>query len=119
MSLFISGLNDLLKAFKRQPDGDRSAFCLDFRTNVLYNENMESEEFPLTLTRGELEAFNEFWLSITPKDRQILDDLLTTAKKRPAAVDQLGRPIPYQAYLLGLLIEEHKEVIRLRQMLEA
>ena len=79
---------------------------------------MERKQAPLNLTQKELLFFNDYWKTLDPTDRQVLDEILTNATGDHPVVDPNGRPIPYQTYLLSLLIEEHKEVIRLRRALE-
>ena len=91
---------------------------LDSRTHVLYNSSVEPWQIPLSITRSELEAFNQYWQSLSPPDRQLLAELLAAASQRQASVDSSGRPLPYQTYLLSLLIEERKELLRLRRLLD-
>lgn len=80
---------------------------------------MESSSLPLRLSQRELSNFNQFWESLDPGDRRVLEDLLESARQHGKAVDHSGHPLPYHAYLLTLLIEEHKEIRRLRNDLEA
>ena len=80
---------------------------------------MENNSLPLRLSRRELDNFNRFWQALDPGDRRVLEDLLESARQHRLAVDHSGHPLPYHAYLLTLLIEEHKEIRRLQNDLEA
>jgi hypothetical protein len=67
----------------------------------------------------ELESsLSEFRRTLTPADRTALDDLLQKAQKLRPAVRSSGHPLPYLTALVALLIEEHKELARLRQVIE-
>jgi hypothetical protein len=37
------------------------------------------------------------------------------ARQHIPAVDHSGHPLPYQVWLMALLLEEHKELLRLRE----
>lgn len=63
-------------------------------------------------------ALKEFRRSLSKSDLAILDDLLLKTQELHAAIRHSGHPLPYQVALLALLIEEHKEVGRLRNMIE-
>ena len=80
---------------------------------------MENRPLPLRLSQRELANFNQFWESLEPESRQVLEDLLESARQHRMAVDHSRHPLPYHAYLLTLLIEEHKEIQRLQNELEA
>ena len=67
---------------------------------------------PLTITRHELELFNAFVHSLSPDDRQVLDDLFESAWVRLSPVDSTGCPLPYLIYLLTLLLDEHRQLLR-------
>lgn len=70
---------------------------------------------PLTITRHELDLFNGFVQSLSPADRQILDDLFESAWVRVSPVDPTGFPLPYLIYLLTLLLDEHRQLLRLTE----
>ena len=48
------------------------------------------------------------------EDQIVLDDLFTAAYKHRAAAAYAGHLLPFESFLLGMQIEEHKEVMRLR-----
>jgi hypothetical protein len=62
--------------------------------------------------------YYDFRRSLSPQDRQLLDGLFESASRHIPAVDHSGHPLPYQVYLLSLLIEEHREIARLRRELD-
>ena len=60
-------------------------------------------------------AFARFRRALRSSDQQVLDDLFTSAKKHLAAASYASHALPFETFLLAMLLEEHKEVIRLRQ----
>ena len=80
--------------------------------------SMQPNQFPLSLTVVELDHFNRFWMALPGPDRKVLENLLASATDTIPAVDHSGHPLPYQTFLLSLLIAEHKEVQRLKRMVE-
>jgi hypothetical protein len=48
-----------------------------------------------------------------------LDELFASARQHLAAVAYAAHALPFEAILLAMLLEEHKEVRRLRERLEA
>lgn len=60
----------------------------------------------------------EFRNTLNDGDFLVLDDLLLKAQELHLANRHSGHDLPYQVALLALLIEEHKEVGRLRQLIE-
>jgi hypothetical protein len=79
---------------------------------------MTLPQFPITLTQRDLNTFNKFFLSLDEPDRQALSELFERARQHIPAIDHSGHPLPYQAWLMSLLLEEHKELLRLRQKVE-
>ncbi|NLG70727.1 MAG: hypothetical protein GX495_01620 [Chloroflexi bacterium] len=78
-------------------------------------EHRYEPSFPLSLTRAELESFNNFWKSLSAEDQAVFDDLIQAALQRRASQSSQSAYLPYHIFLLSLLVEEHKEVKRLRQ----
>ncbi len=78
-------------------------------------EHRYEPSFPLSLTRAELESFNNFWKSLSAEDQAVFDDLIQAALQRRASQSSPSAYLPYHIFLLSLLVEEHKEVKRLRQ----
>lgn len=66
----------------------------------------------------EEEAFSKFRRALRRSDQLVLDDLFASARQHLAAVAYASHALPFEVILLCMLLEEHKEVIRLRQFLE-
>ena len=60
-------------------------------------------------------AFARFRRALRSSDQQILDDLFASAQKHLAAASYASHALPFETFLLAMLLEEHKEVVRLRQ----
>jgi len=67
---------------------------------------------------GEQESFARFRRALRRSDQLALDDLFATAHKHLAAAAHAAHALPFEIFLLAMLLEEHKEVLRLRQRLE-
>jgi len=50
------------------------------------------------------------------EDQIIFDDLFVAAYKHRAASGYSGHLLPFETFLLSMLIEEHKEVKRMREL---
>jgi hypothetical protein len=66
----------------------------------------------------EQESFARFRRALRRSDQFALDDLFAAAHKHLAATAYASHALPFESLLLAMLLEEHKEVIRLRQILE-
>lgn len=66
----------------------------------------------------EQEAFSRFRRALRRSDQLALDDLFAAAHKHLAAAAYAAHALPFEALLLAMLLEEHKEVMRLRSLLE-
>ncbi len=66
----------------------------------------------------EQEAFVRFRRALRRSDQQALDDLFAAAHQHLAAAAYASHALPLETLLLAMLLEEHKEVMRLRQFLE-
>ena len=60
-------------------------------------------------------AFAHFRRALRSSDQQVLDDLFASAQKHLAAASYASHALPFETFLLAMLLEEHKEVVRLRQ----
>jgi len=60
-------------------------------------------------------AFARFRRALRSSDQQVLDDLFASAQKHLAAASYASHALPFETFLLAMLLEEHKEVVRLRQ----
>jgi hypothetical protein len=66
----------------------------------------------------EQESFSQFRRALRRSDQLVLDELFTSARKHSAAIAYAAHALPFETALLAMLMEEHKEVIRLRQLVE-
>jgi hypothetical protein len=63
-------------------------------------------------------AFAKFRRALRRSDQLVLDDLFASARQHLAAAAYASHALPFETILLCMLLEEHKEVLRLRQFLE-
>jgi hypothetical protein len=63
-------------------------------------------------------ATSGFRQGLTTPDRRIFDGLFDSAHRHIAAVSYAAHPLPLEMFLLAMLLEQHKEVMRLRAYLE-
>ncbi|HJW90414.1 MAG TPA: hypothetical protein VJ436_07210 [Anaerolineales bacterium] len=66
----------------------------------------------------EQEAFARFRRALRRSDQLALDDLFAAAHRHLAAAAYASHALPFETFLLAMLLEEHKEVMRLRQRVE-
>ncbi len=67
----------------------------------------------------EQEAFARFRRALRQADQMALDDLFAAARQHLAAMTYAAHVLPFEAMLLAMLLEEHKQVLRLMAQLEA
>ncbi len=67
----------------------------------------------------EQEAFSRFRRALRRSDQLALDDLFASARQHLAAAAYASHALPMETFLLSMLLEQHKEVLRLRAQLEA
>jgi hypothetical protein len=60
-------------------------------------------------------AFARFRRALRASDQQVLDDLFASAQKHLAAASYASHALPFETFLLSMLLEEHKEITRLRR----
>lgn len=60
-------------------------------------------------------AFSRFRRALRRSDQLVLDDLFTSAHQHLAAAQYAAHALPFEVFLLSMLLEEHKEVMRLRE----
>ena len=63
-------------------------------------------------------AFARFRRALRRTDQLALDDLFTAARLHLAAAQYASHALPFEIFLLSMLLEEHKQVMRLRQLVE-
>jgi hypothetical protein len=66
----------------------------------------------------EEEAFHNFRRALRRSDQHALDDLFAEARQHLAAAAFASHALPFEVFLLAMLLEEHKQVMQLRRLLE-
>lgn len=66
----------------------------------------------------EQDSLRRFRRALRRADQRALDDLFDAAQKHLSAASYAAHALPFEIFLLSMLLEEHKEVIRMRQLLE-
>jgi len=66
----------------------------------------------------EQESFARFRRALRKSDQQMLDDLFVSARKHLAAAAYASHALPFEIFLLSMLLEEHKEINRLQKIIE-
>lgn len=66
----------------------------------------------------EQESFARFRRALRRSDQEAMDDLFIAARKHLSAAAYASHALPFEVFLLAMLLEEHKEVMRLRKILE-
>jgi hypothetical protein len=66
----------------------------------------------------EQESFGRFRRALRRSDQLVLDDLFAAARNHLAAAAYASNALPMETFLLCMLLEEHKEVIHLRTLVE-
>jgi hypothetical protein len=64
-------------------------------------------------------ALSRFRRALRRSDQLVFDDLFTAAQKHISAAAYAAHALPFETFLMAMLLEERKEVMRLRQMVEA
>ena len=67
----------------------------------------------------EQQSLTRFRRALRREDQRALDDLLAASRHHLAAAAYASHLLPFEVMLLAMLVEEHKEVRRLQQRLEA
>ena len=63
-------------------------------------------------------AFARFRRALRRSDQLALDDLFASARQHTAAAQYATHALPFEVFLLAMLLEEHKEVMKLRGRME-
>lgn len=66
----------------------------------------------------ERQSLSRFRRALRREDQRALDDLLTASRHHLAAAACASHLLPFEIMLLSMLVEEHKQVMHLRQQLE-
>jgi hypothetical protein len=67
---------------------------------------------------AEQESFMRFRRALRRSDQLALDDLFAAAHQHLAATAYAGHALPFEIILLCMLLEEHKQVMVLRRLVE-
>lgn len=59
-----------------------------------------------------------FRRALRREDQIVFDDLFTAAYKHRAAAAYAGHLLPFETFLLAMQIEDHKEVMQLREKIK-
>ncbi|MGA2490560.1 MAG: hypothetical protein ABSF99_10330 [Anaerolineales bacterium] len=63
-------------------------------------------------------SFGRFRRTLRRSDQVALDDLFAAAKQHTAAAQYASHTLPFEVFLLAMLLEEHKETRRLREQFD-
>ena len=67
----------------------------------------------------EQSAYTRFRRALRRSDQLALDELFVAARQHLAAAAYAANALPMETFLLSMLLEEHKEMMRLRIQIEA
>ncbi len=80
---------------------------------------METGDQPvLPIPLDDREVIDRFRDSLGEEDLTILDGLLGKVNQHRGAIKYFDHPLPYQVYLLSVLLEQRKELVGLRRRVE-
>lgn len=63
-------------------------------------------------------AFADFRRALRREDQRLFDSLFANARKHTAAISQASHALPFEAILLAMLLEQSREIERLRRLLD-
>lgn len=63
-------------------------------------------------------AFSDFRRALRREDQRLFDTLFASARKHTAAISQAGHALPFEAILLAMLLEQAREIERLRHLVD-
>ena len=66
----------------------------------------------------EQQSFARFRRALRRSDQLALDDLFASARQHLAASAYASHALPFEVFLLSMFLEEHKQVMRLRQRVD-
>ena len=69
--------------------------------------------------QNELQSLADFRRALRREDQRALDDLLAAARQHLAEAAYASHALPFEMMLLSMLLEEHKQTLRLLDQLEA
>ena len=62
-------------------------------------------------------AFSRFRRALRRGDQLALDDLFASARQHLSAAAYAAHALPMETFMLSMLLEQHKEILRLRQQM--
>lgn len=72
-------------------------------TQLMLQEEASMARFRRALRRG---------------DQLVFDDLFSSAQKHISAAAYAAHALPFETFLMAMLLEEHKELMRMREIVE-
>ena len=63
-------------------------------------------------------AFSRFRRALRREDQIAFDDLFTSAQKHISAAAYAAHALPFETFLMAMLLEEHKEVLRMQKIIK-
>ena len=66
----------------------------------------------------EQQSLARFRRALRREDQRALDDLLSSSRHHLAAAAYASHLLPFEVMLLAMLVEEHKQVVGLRQQVD-
>jgi len=66
----------------------------------------------------EQQSLARFRRALRIEDQRALDDLLASSRHHLAAAAYASHLLPFEIMLLAMLVEEHKQILRLRQQMD-
>ena len=63
-------------------------------------------------------ALARFRRALRRGDQLVFDDLFTAAQQHISATAYAAHALPFETFLMAMLLEEHKEVLRLRRIVD-
>jgi hypothetical protein len=67
----------------------------------------------------EQQSLSQFRRALRRRDQHALDDLFASSRQHLAAAAYASHLLPFEVMLLSMLLEEHKQVQKLRQQVNA
>jgi hypothetical protein len=63
-------------------------------------------------------AFADFRRALRRDDQHLFDTLFASARKHTAAISQASHALPFETILLAMLLEQAREIERLKRLLD-
>ena len=73
--------------------------------------------FNMSLDR-EISAWKEFRRALRAEDQPVFDRLFALARQHMAEAAAAARPVPFDAVVLSILLEQQKQIVSLEKRLE-